>query len=344
MVLADRKEPRVTNILVRGVWDKKGDEVKHDVPTAIAPWPEASPRSRLGLAQWLTSKDNPLTARVMVNHLWQLCFGAGLVRTPEDFGLQGQRPTHPELLDWLAVDFMEHGWDVKHLLTRIVTSATYQQDSAASADLIARDPQNRLLARGARFRLPSWMLHDAVLREAGLFNTALGGPPVRPYQPEGVWEENFMGRFTYEPSEGAAQYRRTLYAFWRRSIAPTFLFDTAQRRTCEVGVSRTNTPLQALTLLNDRTMMEASRTLAAQMLQRPAEERLRFVFERVLSRQPDEREMSVLKRELDRALTHFRAHPDDAAGYLSDKALPELAAHTVVASLVLNLDEAITHE
>jgi hypothetical protein len=350
MVLSERKEARETNILVRGVWDKKGAAVRQDVPAAIAPWPEGSPRSRLGLAQWLTSPENPLTARVVVNHLWQMCFGAGLVRTPEDFGLQGQRPTHPEVLDWLAVDFMEHGWDVKHLLTRIVTSATYQQDSAASAELIARDPQNRLLARGARFRLPSWMLRDAALRDAGLINPALGGPPVRPYQPEGVWEENFMGRFTYEPSEGAAQYRRTLYAFWRRSIAPTFLFDAAQRRTCDVGVSRTNTPLQALTLLNDGTMMEASRTLAAQMLRRTDDpvSRLRFLFERVLSREPQERETVVLRRELDRALAHYRAHPDDAASYLSspatDGSLPELAALTVVASLVLNLDEALTHE
>ncbi len=349
MVLAERKEPRETNILVRGVWDKKGDKVTQDVPAAIAPWPEGEPRNRLGLAHWIASTDNPLTARVFVNHVWQMFFGAGLVRTPDDFGLQGERPTHPELLDWLAVDFMEHGWDIKHLVTRIVTSATYRQDSKASAELTARDPQNRLLARGARFRLPSWMLRDAALTTAGLLNPALGGPPVRPYQPEGVWEENFMGRFTYEPSEGPAQYRRTLYAFWRRSIAPTFLFDSAQRRVCEVGMSRTNTPLQALTLLNDATMMEAARTLAEQMIRQSddPEKRLNYLSRHALSRDATAQELTVLKRELARAETHYISHPDDAQKYLgapASPALPALAAHTLVASLVLNLDEAITHE
>ncbi len=354
MVLAERKEPRDTHILLRGVWDKHGDKVTHNAPPAIAPWPEGQPRNRLGLARWITSRDNPLTARVFVNQVWQICFGAGLVRTPDDFGLQGERPTHPELLDWLAVDFMEHGWDVKHLLKRIVTSATYRQDSATSAALLARDPQNRLLARGPRFRLPSWMLRDAALTAAGLLNPALGGPPVRPYQPEGVWEENFMGRFTYEPSEGAAQYRRTLYAFWRRSIAPTFLFDSAQRRVCEVGVSRTNTPLQALTLLNDASMMEAAAALAQQMIRQnqPVESRLHLLCQHTLSRKATPQELTVLTRELDRALTHYRAHPQDAAQYLAalpvppakTAPLPDLAAHTLIASLVLNLDEAITHE
>jgi len=350
MVLSERKEPRETHILVRGVWDKHGDKVTQDVPAAIATWPNGQPRNRLGLACWITSKDNPLTARVFVNHLWQMFFGYGLVRTPDDFGLQGERPTHPELLDWLAVDFMEHDWDVKHLITRIVTSATYRQNSSASADLIARDPQNRLLARGPRFRLPSWMMRDAALTASGLLNPALGGPPVRPYQPEGVWEENFMGRFTYQPSEGAAQYRRTLYAFWRRSIAPTFLFDSAQRRVCEVGMSRTNTPLQALTLLNDASMMEAAAALAEQMIHHRGthEARLNLLSKHVLSRDASDQELQVLKRELDRALQHYRAHPEDARKYLHQPTAapdqPELAAHTLVASLVLNLDEAITHE
>ncbi|HYF35010.1 MAG TPA: PSD1 and planctomycete cytochrome C domain-containing protein [Prosthecobacter sp.] len=349
MVLAERKAPRDTHVLVRGVWDKKGDKVRQDVPAAIAPWPENLPRTREGLARWITSRDNPLTARVFVNHLWQMCFGAGLVRTADDFGLQGQPPTHPELLDCLAVDFMGHGWDVKHLLTRIVSSATYRQDSAAAADLLTRDPQNRLLARGPRFRLPSWMLRDAALRSSGLLNSALGGPTVRPYQPEGVWEENFMGRFTYEPSQGPAQYRRTLYAFWRRSIAPTFLFDSAQRRVCEVGMTRTNTPLQALTLLNDATFMDASRSLAALMLSHSGDTRSRLdlLTRHVLSRKATDREAAVLERELTRALTHYRAHPEDAGRYLKSEdrpSLPELAAHTLVASLVLNLDEAITHE
>lgn len=337
MVLAERKEPRDTHVLVRGVWDKKGDVVKRDVPAAIAPWPADLTRDRMGLAKWLTSKDNPLTARVFVNNLWQMFFGAGLVRTPDDFGLQGQRPSHPELLDWLAVDFMEHGWDVKHLIKLILSSETYQQ---ASNQTDQADPTNLLLSRGPRFRLPAWMLRDAALQSAGLLNSALGGPPVRPHQPEGVWEEIFMGRFTYEPSQGAAQHRRTLYAFWRRSIAPTFLFDSAQRRVCEVSMTRTNTPLQALTLLNDETMMEAAQALAKQMLASP-NDRLQLLYQAVLTRQATPRELSVIQRELDRALTHYRDHPADAAKL---KSTPELAAHTLIASLVLNLDQAMTHE
>ena len=337
MVLAERKEPRDTHVLLRGVWDKKGPVVKRDVPAAIAPWPEGLSRDRLGLARWLTSQENPLTARVLVNHVWQMFFGAGLVRTADDFGLQGQRPTHPELLDWLAVDLMENGWDLKHLIRQIVTSETYQQSSDQKD---AFDPSNLLLSRGPRFRLPAWMLRDAALKSAGLLNPALGGPPVRPHQPEGVWEEIFMGRFTYQPSQGAAQNRRTLYAFWRRSIAPTFLFDSAQRRVCEVSMTRTNTPLQALTLLNDQTRMEAAEALARQMLARPSD-RLQFLYQAVLTRHATPRELSVLQRELDRAGSHYRAHPADAAKL---NATPELAAHTLIASMVLNLDEAITHE
>jgi len=337
MVLAERKEPRDTHVLVRGVWDKKGDVVKRDVPAAIAPWPADLTRDRMGLAKWLTSKENPLTARVFVNNLWQMFFGAGLVRTPDDFGLQGQRPTHPELLDWLAVDFMESGWDVKRLIKTIVTSETYQQSSDRSDQT---DPSNLLLSRGPRFRLPAWMLRDAALKSAGLLNPALGGPPVRPHQPEGVWEEIFMGRFTYEPSQGAAQHRRTLYAFWRRSIAPTFLFDSAQRRVCEVSMTRTNTPLQALTLLNDQTMMEATQAFAKQMLAAP-KDRLQILCQAVLSRKATSKELSVLQRELDRALNHYLQHPEDARKL---RTTPELAAHTILASLVLNLDEAITHE
>ncbi len=354
MVLAERKEPRDTHVLVRGVWDKKGDKVPRGVPAAIGAPALGGDTSRIGLARWLVSRENPLAARVMVNNLWAMLFGAGIVRTQEDFGLQGERPTHPELLDWLAVEFMESGWDVKHLLKLIVTSATYRQDSAASEALLSRDPENRLLARGARFRLPAWMLRDAALANGGMLNRALGGPPVRPYQPDGVWEEIFMGRFTYEPSEGAAQYRRTLYAFWRRSIAPTFLFDSAQRRVCEVRTSRTNTPLQALTLLNDRTVLEASHALAAQVLATPGDTdvRLQKIFRRVLSRDPQPREVTVLRREFDHALDRYRANPADAAKYLANttaatcdaKQQAELAAFAVTATMIQNLDEAITHE
>jgi hypothetical protein len=355
LVLEERKEPRETFVLLRGIWDKHGERVEPGVPAAISPWPEGEPKNRLGLARWLVSPENPLTARVVVNQLWQLLFGEGLVRTPEDFGLQGERPTHPELLDWLAVEFVESGWDVKKLLTLLATSETYQQSSKAGVEDMARDPQNRLLARGARYRLPSWMLRDAALHASGLLEARLGGPPVRPYQPPGVWEELFMGRFKYEPSLGPAQYRRTLYAFWRRAIAPTFLFDNAQRRVCEVRSHRTNTPLQALTLLNDETFREAARVLGAESLRHGgtgSRERLAWLSLAVLSRPPGATEWPVLERSLQKALAHYRSTPADAHALLrsgqaplpSESSVPEAAAYTVVAGLLLNLDEALTHE
>lgn len=360
MVMGEREEPRNTHVLVRGVWDAHGDEVAMGVPEAVLPWPEEKLQSRLDLAKWLVDRENPLTARVIVNQLWRLCFGAGLVRTPEDFGLQGERPTHPELLDWLAVEFMEHDWDVKHLLRLIVTSKTYQQRSFVTLELLERDPENRLLARGARYRLPSWMIRDAALQTSGLLNGTLGGPPTRPYQPAGVWEEMFMGRFRYQPSQGALQHRRTLYAFWRRSAAPTFLFDAAQRRVCEVRSRRTNTPLHALTLLNDENIREASRALAMRAM-REAEspsERLTHVFRSILLRDPGEIELRLLTQERQRALAHYKAHTEEAKALLDfgqpernpvrlrnkQESLPEIAACMLVASMIYNLDEAITHE
>ncbi len=349
MVLAEKPEPRETFVLLRGVWDKHGDPVRRAGLPSILPL-QGESLNRVDLARWLTSPEHPLTSRVLVNHLWQICFGTGLVRTTEDFGLQGEQPTHPELLDWLAVECLESGWDIKHLLKLIVTSKTYRQSSQVSGELLARDPENRLLARGARYRLPAWMLRDAALQSAGLLNPALGGPPVKPYQPEGVWEENFMGRFTYVPSEGAAQYRRTLYAFWRRSIAPTFLFDSAQRRACEVRTSRTNTPLHALTLMNDENFLEASRALAVDVMKDP--DPLRQIMQRVLSRPPSDNEYATLVARRDRAVAYYREHPDQALKFLNrgqtkfdeDAATPDLAAYTVIASLVFNLDEAMTHE
>jgi hypothetical protein len=354
MVLAEKAEPRDTFILVRGVWDKQGEKVQRGGLPSIAPLhfdqSAGAKPTRVDLARWLTSAENPLTARVLVNHLWQVCFGRGLVKTVEDFGVQGERPSHPELLDWLAVECSESGWNVKHLLKLMVMSSTYRQSSRVSEALLARDPDNRWLARGSRFRLPSWMLRDTALQASGLLHPVIGGPPVRPFQPAGVWEENFMGRFTYEPSEGPAQYRRTLYAFWRRSIAPTFLFDSAQRRACEVRTPRTNTPLQALALLNDENYLEASRALAALALEKP--EPLREMSLRVLSRELNEAEMAVLTRQRDRALEYYRTYPDVAVTFLargqfepkSSLSVSELAAHTIVASMLFNLDEAMTHE
>lgn len=357
MVLAERKETRATHVLVRGVWNKKGDEVDRAIPAALISGgfqPSDQSFTRLTLAKWLVSKDNPLTTRVVVNHLWQMCFGSGLVRTPEDFGLQGERPTHPDLLDWLAIELVESGWNLKHILRLIVTTETYRQSSNVTPELLARDPDNRLLTRGARYRLPSWMIRDAALRSSGLFNPTLGGPTVMPYQPDGVWAEMFMGRFRYTPSQGPAQWRRTLYAFWRRSAAPTFLFDSAQRRVCEVGMRRTNTPLHALAQLNDLSQLESARELARQAIEHSndTDTRLAFVLRSVMSRLPTDFEMSVMRRELTRAKEHYQKNPADAKALTqigqpekrANNEAQELAAYSIVTSIIYNTDEAITHE
>jgi len=355
-VLGERKDSRKTRVLVRGVWNKHGEEVNPAVLPAVLKRPAAAPSTRLELGRWVVSKENPLTARVITNQVWQLFFGAGLVRTPADFGLQGESPTHPELLDWLAVEFMESGWDVKHLVRTIVTSQTYRQDSSVSAELLELDPENRLQARGARFRLPSWMIRDAALKASGLLNDATGGTPVFPYQPPGVWRDQFMGRFVYRPSIGQAQYRRTLYAFWRRTSAPTFLFDSAMRRTCEVVPRRTNTPLHALTLLNDTTSLEAARTLsdaAIAVSPKDLAKRFDFLTIRVLSRKPTADEAArVLSRQYKVARDYYDSHPDGAealttVGQLAtpkEDAVADVAATMLLANLLLNLDEGITHE
>ncbi len=355
MVLRERKESRQTHVLQRGVWDQAGDQVSVAVLPAVLEQDASDVPTRLELGQWVVSRDNPLTARVITNQIWQLFFGAGLVRTPSDFGLQGESPTHPELLDWLAVDFMESGWDLNHLIRTIVTSETYRQDSSVDAESMKRDPENRLLARGARFRLPSWMIRDAILSSSGLLNPAIGGPPVFPYQPPGVWKDQFMGRLEYMPSVGPAQYRRTLYAFWRRTSAPTFLFDSSMRRSCEVTTRRTNTPLHALTLLNDTTSLEAARSLAELSLKKNSPNptvRLAFMFRRVLGRQPTDGEAAVLRRQWDRASGFYQSDATEAAklvrvgqlGAVCEDDVSVLAASMIVANMILNLDEAITHE
>jgi hypothetical protein len=352
MVLNERPEARPTHILERGVWDAKGAPVQPGVIPAILDWPAEKTRNRLDLAKWLVSPDNPLTARVVANHLWGLMFGQGLVRSMEDFGLQGEAPTHPELLDWLAVELVESGWDLRHVLRLIATSETFLQDSAVSPELLERDPDNRLLARFPRHRLPAWMIRDHALVASGLLNPALGGPPVKPWQPEGVWEEIFMGRYTYQPSVGQAQYRRTLYAYWRRSSAPTFLFDSAQRRVCEVSMNRTNTPLQALTLLNDVGMLEASRFLAEKVAKSDPDKAITRLAETILNRTPSEKEAAVLRREHHQSLDYYESNPADAVAFtrvgqqvvLDESSAPQVAAWMTVASLMLNLDEAMTME
>ena len=349
-VLGESEEPRETHILERGVWDAKGDVVSPGVLPAVLDWPAEEVGTRLDLAEWLVSPENPLTARVVVNHLWQIVFGNGLVRTPEDFGLQGEAPTHPELLDWLAVELVENEWDLRHILRLLVTSETFRQSSDTSPELSEFDPENRLLARAPRFRLPSWMIRDNALAASGLLNPAVGGPPVKPWQPEGVWKEIFMGGKTYVPSVGPAQYRRTVYAYWRRSSAPTFLFDSAQRRVCEVRTRRTNTPLHALTLMNDTTMLEASRVLAenASRSDAPSKQLAR----KILSRHLEDREITVVLREQQKALDYYRSHPEEAVSFATIgqqtaptvESAPAIAAWMTTASLLLNLDEAMTHE
>jgi len=354
MVLAERAQPRTTHVLVRGVWDQKGEVVERGVPSVAGSWPEGLPSDRLGLAGWLTARGNPLTARVAVNHLWQLLWGEGLVRTPEDLGVQGEFPTHPELLDWLASELLDSGWDLRHVVRLVVSSRAYRQSSQQTPQQRERDPGNRLWGRQARYRRPAWMLRDAALQVAGLLDSTVGGPPVRPHQPEGIWEENFMGRFKYEPSEGSAQFRRTLYAFWRRAIAPTFLFDTAQRRVCEVRVARTNTPLQALVLLNDENHLLAARALAVRMAREPGgpEGQLRWLLWQVLSRPAEEGELRRLEARLREAERFYAANPAAAQDLLrtplwsppADVDPGVVAARVVLASLVLNLDEAVSHE
>lgn len=357
-VLAERSEPRTTYVLERGVWDNHGPEVARAVPDAVFAAQHDAPPSRLDLAHWITDRDNPLTARVIANQIWQLFFGAGLVRTPGDFGLQGARPEYPEVLDWLAVDFMENGWDVKRLVRTIITSRTYRQSSAIDPELLAADPHNEWLARGPRFRLPSWMLRDQALALSGLLDRTVGGPPVYPYQPPGVWADLFMGRFEYQPTVGKSRHRRTLYAFWRRNVPPTYLFDAASRRTCDTGMRLTNTPLQALTLLNDVTYLECAKAVAefTTLGHHFADTQvIGAMAHRVCRRILEDSEVKLLLEVYVDAYAAFCADPDAAVTLVAPSLQaafpgnpyhdpPRLAALMTVANLLLNLDEVVTLE
>jgi len=353
MVLKDREEPRQTHVLIRGVWDQKGDLVEQGFLTSIIGGAMTSPANRLDLANWLVSRENPLTARVTVNHLWRLMFGRGLVSTAEDFGLQGEQPTHPMLLDWLAAELMDTDWDLRHILRLIANSQAFQRSSVMTDELKEVDPGNRWLARGPRHRLDAWMLRDNALRASGLLDESIGGPPVYPYQPPGVWSEITMGRFQYEPSLGAEQYRRTIYAFWRRSSAPTFLFDSAQRRVCEVDRGQTNTPLQALTLLNDETYLESSRVIADRLsIINDFDSAVQTLAMIVLSREWKKAEIESIRTVYNSSREYYQRNPLEAQQYIDvgqqtqckvDSA-PEIAAWMTCVSLTLNLDEAISLE
>ena len=361
MIMAEMKKPRDTFILGRGQYDNQKEKVTAGTPAFLPPMAPGLPMNRLGLAEWIVNPNNPLTARVAVNHFWQEYFGIGIVKTAEDFGSQGEPPSHPQLLDWLATEFVRTGWNVKAMQRLIVTSATYQQSSRISPELEERDPDNRLLARGPRFRMPAELIRDNALAVSGLLDDRIGGPSVFPYQPKGLWEEMaYGGGFTaqtYTESTGRDLYRRSMYTFWKRTVPPPALttFDAPDREKCTARRTVTNTPLQALVLLNDPTYVEAARFLAARTLteggQTPAG-RINFAFRLATGRVPDAQERAVLLGYEQEALADYRLHPGEATALLSvgaSRCSPklnqsELAAWTTVASMILNLDETITNE
>jgi len=357
MIMQENKTPRDTFVLLRGVYDQHGEKVTANVPAALPEFTSKLPTNRLGLAKWLTSSDHPLTARVYVNRLWQQLFGVGLVKTVGDFGSQGEWPSHPELLDWLAVEFQESGWDVRHILKLIVLSATYQQSSRVTDVLYERDPENRLLARGPRFRLDAETVRDNALKTSGLLVEKQGGPSVKPYQPAGLWEAvSYDGNISYQQSQGQNLYRRSLYTYWKRQSPPPGLmaFDAPTRETCTVRRPRTNTPLQALVLLNDPTYVEAARVFAEKALnQYPTQpERLKFVFRSATSRVPNKREQQILSDILKQQLRFYQSNSKAAEELIHVGEAPvnktvspaELAAWTIITSTIFNLDETVTKQ
>ena len=380
MGMGDLKTPRPTYVLKRGEYDKRAETVEPSTPESILPLDPALPRNRLGLAQWFVDRQNPLTSRVLVNRYWQMFFGRGLVVTAEDFGSQGALPTHPELIEWLAMRLMEPGqmveesksstvekensstlpsfnsstglgWNLKALCKLIVTSATYRQSSQADAELLARDPDNKLLARGPKTRLTAEMLRDSALAASGLLVQKIGGPSVKPYQPEGVWEETAGSSYT--PDKGENLYRRSLYTFWKRTAPHPMMttFDASERNTCMVRRQPTSTPLQALVLLNDPQMLEAARRIGERSMKeaRTPEQRIELTFRLLTGRKPSARELRILQTLRDEQLALFRANRESAETMLKigesaidsklDRA--ELAAATAVASAVMNFDEAV---
>ena len=359
MVMND-SAPKTTFVLNRGEYDQPTDSVEPNTPETIYPFPKGLPKNRLGLAEWITDKNNPLTARVFVNRIWTMLFGRGLVETTEDFGVQGSLPTHPELLDWLAVDFMEHNWDIKYLIKKIMLSATYQQESNLRPDIKKVDPENILLARMPRFRMSGEMIRDYILTTSGLLNTEIGGSSVKPYQPAGLWEETNAGNdrgilTTYVPDKGDDLYRRSLYTFWKRTLPPPnmTIFDAPTRDFCEVRRQKTNTPLQALALQNDVQVLEAARVLAQQMVAKKVEnpDVVTDVFRRILFRSPKNEEILTLKKYYSDALNTYLKDIEGAKKLIAvgeyehlntDPA--ETAALMLTVQVIYNLDETITKE
>ena len=358
MISRELDKPRPTWVLIRGQYDKHGEQVGPGVPAILPPLPQSEVTNRLTFARWLVAPNHPLTARVTVNRFWQQFFGTGIVKTAEDFGTKGEWPSHPELLDWLATEFMRTGWDVKRLVRLIVTSATYRQDSSVTPALAALDPENRLLARGPRYRLDAEELRDYALSVSGLLNLKTGGRGVHPYQPAGIWEA--VGYTTsntakYSQDHGEALYRRSLYLFWKRTAPPPSMttFDAPSREQCRVRRERTDTPLQALLTMNDPQYFEAARTLGYRLWHEGGatdDDRLRFGFRVVTARPPTSREEQILSQTLAAERAHFAADPEAARKAVAvgespvptDLAPTELAAYAMVANLLLNLDEAVT--
>jgi hypothetical protein len=344
---------RATHVFERGSFLSPGEQVSADTPAAFAAFPEGEPRNRLGLARWLVRRENPLTARVVANRHWEQLFGAGIVLTSEDFGSQGMLPSHPELLDWLALDLMEHDWSLKRLAKTIVMSATYRQSARAEAEKLAVDPENRLLSRGARYRLSAEQIRDQALAAAGLLSAKMHGPSVMPPQPAGVWQSVY-NEDAWETSRGEDRYRRGLYTFWKRtSPYPTAMaLDATSRETCTIRRVNTNTPVAAFALLNDPVYVEAAQALARRMAEAPGEDaaaRAACGFRRVLARAPTEAETARLVALFDEQRERFAADPTAAKAMATDPLGPptkgakleELAAWTVVANVILNLDEAL---
>jgi hypothetical protein len=359
MVMSEMESPRDTFVLVRGDYTKPGDKVTPAVPHFLPPMPEDAPRNRLGLAKWLVDPANPLTARVAVNRYWQMYFGTGIVKTAEDFGSQGDAPSHPELLDWLATEFVRSGWNVKAMQRLIVTSAAYRQASVARPDLSERDPENRLTARGPRVRLSAEMIRDQALLLSGLMSTKMGGPAVRPYQPEGLWEQlsAFPGRKLFVRSTGEDLWRRSIYSYWKRTVPPPSMtiFDAPTRESCVVRRQMSSTPLQALALLNDEMYIETSRKFAERMMREggsTVQGRLAWAMRAATSRAATDAEVRILEQGFTRRLTQYRADRAAAEKLLSAGESPrdqkidvvELAAYTTAASVILNLDEVITRQ
>ena len=357
-VMGERDTLRKTYILSRGVYNMPTIEVQPEAIPAVMKFDENKfPRNRLGLAKWTVDKNNPLTARVFVNQLWQEIFGRGLVKTTGDFGMQGEIPSHPELLDWLAVDFMENGWDIKHLLKKILLSATYRQSAKSSEEKIKKDPENIYLSHGPRVRLQAEFVRDVVLASSGLLNKTIGGPSVKPYQPKGLWEAATSGRgvlATYKQDDGDALYRRGMYTFIKLTVPPPsmIMFDASNRDQCEVKRLKTNTPLQALIMMNDPTVLEASRVLAQRLISERSttEEKISKAFRLIICRKASDKELSILKKYYDEQLQLFEQKKLNALTTLKEGEYPlnekidlnSSAAMMKVVNTIYNMEEAIT--